>query len=146
MSVLTDELRERIRAYLPRYPSKQAVTLPALHLVQDALRCVPPEAVREIADHLAEKLKQASHGYIPIEGKQGGDWVLVDAGDVVVHTDLGPAEAAEVALSPVGARLRGAVGLLVIDPLHLVMAVQRIPGPAFVRVDDGALHDPRLDE
>jgi nicotinate-nucleotide adenylyltransferase len=38
-----------------------------------------------IADHLAEKLKQASHGYIPIEGKQGGDWVLVDAGDVVVH-------------------------------------------------------------
>ena len=38
-----------------------------------------------IADHLAEKLKQAGHGYIPIEGKQGGDWVLVDAGDVVVH-------------------------------------------------------------
>lgn len=38
-----------------------------------------------IADHLAEKLKQAGHGYIPVEGKQGGDWVLVDAGDVVVH-------------------------------------------------------------
>jgi ribosome silencing factor RsfS/YbeB/iojap/nicotinate (nicotinamide) nucleotide adenylyltransferase len=38
-----------------------------------------------IADHLAERLKQAGHGYIPIEGKQGGDWVLVDAGDVVVH-------------------------------------------------------------
>jgi ribosome silencing factor RsfS/YbeB/iojap len=38
-----------------------------------------------IADHLAEKLKQAGHGYIPIEGKQGGDWVLVDAGDVVAH-------------------------------------------------------------
>src|SRR5262249_34963656 len=41
-----------ILAYLPRYPSKQALTLPALHLVQDALRCVPPEAVREIADLL----------------------------------------------------------------------------------------------
>jgi ribosome silencing factor RsfS/YbeB/iojap len=38
-----------------------------------------------IADHLAERLKQASHGYIPVEGKQGGDWVLVDGGDVVVH-------------------------------------------------------------
>jgi nicotinate-nucleotide adenylyltransferase len=38
-----------------------------------------------IADHLAERLKQAGHGYIPIEGKQTGDWVLVDAGDVVVH-------------------------------------------------------------
>ncbi len=38
-----------------------------------------------IADHLADKLKQAGHGYTPVEGKQGGDWVLVDAGDVVVH-------------------------------------------------------------
>ena len=38
-----------------------------------------------IADHLAERLKQAGHGYVPVEGKQGGDWVLVDAGDVVVH-------------------------------------------------------------
>ena len=38
-----------------------------------------------IADHLAEKLKREGHGHIPVEGKQGGDWVLVDAGDVVVH-------------------------------------------------------------
>lgn len=38
-----------------------------------------------IADHLADKLKQAGYGYTPVEGKQGGDWVLVDAGDVVVH-------------------------------------------------------------
>jgi NADH-quinone oxidoreductase subunit E len=52
MSVLTPELRQKIQDYLPRYPSKQAVTLPALHLVQDALRCVPLEAVREIADLL----------------------------------------------------------------------------------------------
>jgi NADH-quinone oxidoreductase subunit E len=52
MSVLSPELRQKILAYLPRYPSKQAVTLPALHLVQDELRCVPLEAVREIADLL----------------------------------------------------------------------------------------------
>ena len=38
-----------------------------------------------IAEHLAERLKQAGHGYIPVEGKQVGDWVLVDGGDVVVH-------------------------------------------------------------
>jgi NADH-quinone oxidoreductase subunit E len=49
MSVLTEELRQKILAYVPRYPNKQAVTLPALHLVQDALRCVPLEAIREIA-------------------------------------------------------------------------------------------------
>jgi NADH-quinone oxidoreductase subunit E len=52
VSVLTEDLRQKILAYLPRYPSKQAVTLPALHVVQDALRCVPLEAVKEIADLL----------------------------------------------------------------------------------------------
>jgi NADH-quinone oxidoreductase subunit E len=52
MSVLTREIRARIEAYLPRYPSKQAATLPALHIVQDELRCVPLEAIREIADML----------------------------------------------------------------------------------------------
>jgi NADH-quinone oxidoreductase subunit E len=49
MSVLSEELRQKILAYVPRYPHKQAVTLPALHLVQDQLRCVPLEAIREIA-------------------------------------------------------------------------------------------------
>jgi NADH-quinone oxidoreductase subunit E len=52
MSVLTEEIRQQIKAYLPRYPNKQAVTLPALHIVQDQLRCVPLEAIREIADLL----------------------------------------------------------------------------------------------
>jgi NADH-quinone oxidoreductase subunit E len=52
MSALSEELKSKIRAYLPRYPNKQAVTLPALHMVQDELRCVPLEAIREIADLL----------------------------------------------------------------------------------------------
>jgi NADH-quinone oxidoreductase subunit E len=52
MAALSEDLKNRIRAYLPRYPSKQAVTLPALHLVHDELRCVPLEAIREIADIL----------------------------------------------------------------------------------------------
>jgi ribosome silencing factor RsfS/YbeB/iojap/nicotinate (nicotinamide) nucleotide adenylyltransferase len=38
-----------------------------------------------IADHLEERLKQAGHRPISVEGKQGGDWVLVDSGDIVVH-------------------------------------------------------------
>src|SRR6516162_85858 len=52
MAFLSPELRAQIEAYLPRYPSKQAVTLPALHLVQQHLGCVPNEAVRDIADLL----------------------------------------------------------------------------------------------
>jgi len=50
--MLSQQLRQKILDYLPRYPSKQAVTLPALHMVQDELRCVPREAIREIADML----------------------------------------------------------------------------------------------
>jgi NADH-quinone oxidoreductase subunit E len=52
MGALTPEIRQKIMDYLPRYPSKQAVTLPALHLVHDAMRCVSHEAIREIADLL----------------------------------------------------------------------------------------------
>lgn len=37
-----------------------------------------------MADHLAEKLK--AKGIIaPVEGKSHGEWILVDAGDVIVH-------------------------------------------------------------
>jgi len=50
--VLTDEMIEEIRALLPRYPSRQAVTLPALHVVHERLRQVPPQAVLEIAELL----------------------------------------------------------------------------------------------
>ena len=49
MGALSEELRQKVLSYLPRYPSKQAVTLPALHLVQDELRCVPLGAIEEIA-------------------------------------------------------------------------------------------------
>ncbi len=52
MPALSEDLRQKIAAYLSHYPHKQAVTLPALHAVQDALRCVPLEAVKEIADLL----------------------------------------------------------------------------------------------
>lgn len=40
--------------------------------------------VASAAEHVVEKLKAV--GLMPaIEGKAAGDWVLVDAGDVVVH-------------------------------------------------------------
>jgi NADH-quinone oxidoreductase subunit E len=52
MGFLPTHLRDQILAYIPRYPSKQAVTLPALHIVHDHLRCVPNEAIEEIAEIL----------------------------------------------------------------------------------------------
>jgi NADH-quinone oxidoreductase subunit E len=47
--VLTAEMIDAIKAYFPRYPSRQAVTLPALHIVNEKLRYVPRQAVVEIA-------------------------------------------------------------------------------------------------
>jgi NADH-quinone oxidoreductase subunit E len=49
MAALSPQIREQIVAVLAKYPSKQAATLPALHLVHDAQRAVSPEAIREIA-------------------------------------------------------------------------------------------------
>src|SRR5215472_12841551 len=50
--ILSGPLKDKIRALYPRYPSKRAVTLPALHLVQEHLRCVPIQAMAEIAELL----------------------------------------------------------------------------------------------
>lgn len=50
--ILTDELRAAITAYFPRYPTRQSVVLPALHVVNERLGYVPPEAVVEIAELL----------------------------------------------------------------------------------------------
>jgi NADH-quinone oxidoreductase subunit E len=50
--ILTDEMVAAIQAYFPRYPTRQAVTLPALHLVNERLRYVPIQAVIEIAELL----------------------------------------------------------------------------------------------
>lgn len=52
MSALTDDMKSKIRDYLPRYPQKQAVTLPALHIVQDENRHVSHSAMKEIAEIL----------------------------------------------------------------------------------------------
>jgi len=52
MSALSEDLKNRIKAYLPRYPRKQAVVLPALHLVHDEMRTVSNEAIVEIAEIL----------------------------------------------------------------------------------------------
>jgi ribosome-associated protein len=41
--------------------------------------------VTAMAQKLAERVKQSGFGSVRIEGLPAADWVLVDAGDVVVH-------------------------------------------------------------
>lgn len=52
MSELSDNAKQTIAEHLPRYPSKQAVTLPALHVVQQERGCVSKKAMEQIAEIL----------------------------------------------------------------------------------------------
>lgn len=62
---LTDELKNHLREkYFPRYPTKRAVLMPALHIVQHTYGWIPMQAIEELAEFLeiapAEALDTAS--------------------------------------------------------------------------------------
>ncbi len=41
--------------------------------------------VMAIADHLISDLKDEGLGNARVEGLEAGDWVLIDAGDIIIH-------------------------------------------------------------
>ena len=41
--------------------------------------------VKALANHVRDKLKEAGATILGVEGAEAGEWVLVDAGDIVVH-------------------------------------------------------------
>jgi len=62
---LTDEIKHELASkYFPRYPTKRAVLLPALHAIQHRYNWIPTQAMEEVADFLglapAEVLDTAS--------------------------------------------------------------------------------------
>lgn len=50
--VLSEAVRAKIRSFFPRYVTKRAVMLPALHIVQDALGHISWQAMAEVAELL----------------------------------------------------------------------------------------------
>ena len=44
--------------------------------------------VRSLADRVLERVREAGVKPLGIEGEKGGDWLLLDLGDVVVHVML----------------------------------------------------------
>lgn len=63
--LLTEQMKQHLREkYFPRYPTKRAVTLPALHLIQHTYGWIPLQAIQEVAEFLelapAEVLDTAS--------------------------------------------------------------------------------------
>lgn len=62
---LTDEIKTLLREkYFPRYPTKRAVLMPALHIIQHTYDWIPMQALEELAEFLeiapAEALDTAS--------------------------------------------------------------------------------------
>ena len=85
-----DALLDRIRASLDDDKALDIVTIPlgGRSSLADAIVIATGTSSRHvasIADHLARRLKDAGYGTRPVNGAQQGDWVLVDAGDVIVH-------------------------------------------------------------
>jgi NADH-quinone oxidoreductase subunit E len=77
---LTDAIKAELAAkYFPRYPTKRAVLLPALHTVQHAYNWIPPQAMEEIAAFLdlspAEVMDTASF-YEEYWLKPKGDYLI----------------------------------------------------------------------
>src|SRR5438045_2897991 len=59
-----------------------------LTAIADTLVIASAESARQVkalAHHVRDKLKEAGADIVGVEGAEGGEWVLVDAGDIVVH-------------------------------------------------------------
>jgi ribosome-associated protein len=41
--------------------------------------------VKALAQHVRDRLKEAGASIVGVEGEETGEWVLVDAGDIIVH-------------------------------------------------------------
>ena len=84
------ELLSAILASLEDDKAEDIVTIPlagksemADHMVIASGRS--SRQVAAISEHLADRLKQDRGFPVRTEGKDLGDWVLIDAGDVIVH-------------------------------------------------------------
>lgn len=84
------DLLDLVLGQLDDDQAQEVVTIPlagkssiADHMVVASGRST--RQVASMAQKLAEKVKQAGHGPVRVEGLPAADWVLIDAGDVVVH-------------------------------------------------------------
>ncbi len=89
-AALTDGLIERVLASLEDSQAEDVVTLviAGKGSLADNMGIVAGRSHRHvgaIADHVQRDLKSAGHGNPTVEGQATCDWVLIDAGDVIIH-------------------------------------------------------------
>ncbi|MGH1471743.1 MAG: ribosome silencing factor [Cellvibrionaceae bacterium] len=83
-------LNDVIMEALTDLKGKDIVTLDVSELtdVMDTLFIVSGTSsrhVKSLVDNVVEEAKAAGHRPLGVEGKEGGEWVLVDLGETVVH-------------------------------------------------------------
>jgi ribosome-associated protein len=83
-------LLSRILTSLDDDKAEDIVTVPLAgrSSLCDALVIASGRSARHVAataEHLAQRLKEAGYASPRLEGVAQGDWVLIDAGDVIVH-------------------------------------------------------------
>lgn len=89
-ALTSDQLLERILASLEDDKAEDVVTIDlrgrsamADHMVIASGRS--SRQVASIAEKLVERLKQQTGRGARVEGKETGDWVLIDTDDVIIH-------------------------------------------------------------
>jgi ribosome silencing factor RsfS/YbeB/iojap len=85
-----DQLQKVIVASLEDDKAEAIVTLDLEGRAAFADRMVIATGIADrqitaMATHLEEKLEEAGLKRVQIEGAAGADWVLIDAGDIIVH-------------------------------------------------------------
>ena len=85
-----DDLHDLVMRQLDDDQAQEIVSIPleGKSSVADFMVVASGRSTRQVAamaQKLAEKVKQAGFGPVRIEGLPAADWVLIDAGDVVVH-------------------------------------------------------------
>lgn len=79
MAVLSVDARERIAAYVRKYPVKRSALLPALHVAQNELGWVSREAMEEVAEILdldADQVEEVASFYTMYYTEPVGTYVL----------------------------------------------------------------------
>nr|WP_324829284.1 ribosome silencing factor [Qipengyuania sp. Z2] len=86
----SDPLLAMVLQHLDDDQAQDVVTIPLAgkSSIADNMVIASGRSTRQVASmaqKLAEKLKQAGYGPVKLEGLPAADWVLLDAGDIVVH-------------------------------------------------------------
>lgn len=95
MDETIQKMRDVAVAALEDVKAKEVLTLDTTKLT-DMFECMivatgdSNRQVRALANNVREELKAKGYDVLSMEGEEYGEWVLVDAGPVIVHVMLPP--------------------------------------------------------